>query len=192
MHATMKEPGRRSEKMSDVGFRAMAWMFRVRDAVRPPGRVIGEIGIREGMTVVDYGCGPGSNIRAAADLVGPAGRVIGVDIHELAVTMVMDRAEREGLANVSATLARGYDSGLGDATADLVYALDMFHMIQDPQAFLAELHRITRPGGVLVIDDGHQPRAVTIEKIRRAGCWTIEEETDAFLRCRRTDDPTCR
>jgi len=110
----------------------------------------------------------------------------------MAVTMVMDLAAREGLANVPATLAHGYDSGLGDATADLVYGLDMFNMIQDPQAFLAELHRITRPGGVLVIDDGHQPRAVTLEKILRAKGWTIEKETEAFLRCRRTDDPSPR
>jgi len=54
------------------------------------------------------------------------------------------------------------------------------------------MSRITRPGGVLVIDDGHQPRGMTIEKIRRAGCWTIEEETDAFLRCQRTCDLICR
>ena len=192
MHVTMKDAKRRNERMSDIGFRAMAWMFRIRDAVRPPGEVIQKIGIRDGMVVVDYGCGPGSNIRAAADLVGPAGRVIGVDIHELAVEMVTGMAKREGLANVSATLAHGYDSGLADATADLIYALDMFHMIRDPAAFLAELHRITRPGGVLVIDDGHQPREMTLEKIRRAGCWTVEEETDAFLRCRRTDDMMAR
>lgn len=188
MHIIMKETGRRDEKMSNMGFRTMEWMFRIRDAVRPPGRLISEIGIREGMVVVDYGCGPGSNIRTAADLVGPAGRVIGVDIHELAVGMVTEMAKRKSLANVSATLAHGYDSGLPDATADLTYALDMFHMIRDPVAFLAELHRITRPGGVLVIDDGHQAREVTLGKIQQAGCWTIDEETDACLRCHRTDD----
>ncbi|WP_062399450.1 class I SAM-dependent methyltransferase [Methanogenium cariaci] len=59
----------------------------------------------------------------------------------------------------------------------------MFHSIGDPDAFLRELHRIVKPGGMLVIDDGHQPREEAKEKILHSGVWEIAEEREAFMRC---------
>jgi ubiquinone/menaquinone biosynthesis C-methylase UbiE len=81
-------------------------------------------------------------------------------------------------------LAPGYDCGLPDRIADVVCALDMFFGIKQPTEFLAELKRITRPDGVLVIDDGHQPREVTKEKILASGLWIIQAETLDHLTCR--------
>jgi ubiquinone/menaquinone biosynthesis C-methylase UbiE len=159
-------------------------MFTVRDLFRPPKPVLESFGIGEGMTVVDYGCGPGSFVRAASDLAGPSGTVFAVDIHPLAIRTVERITEKDGRTNIHPVLAHGYDSGLQSGTADLVYALDMFHSIPDPSAFLGELRRITRPAGMLVIDDGHQPRRSTRLKIIESGSWTIEEETKAYLRCR--------
>lgn len=136
------------------------------------------------MTVVDYGCGPGSYVKAASCLVGEMGRVYAVDIHPLAIESVSAIIRANGLANVTPVLAENYDSGLEDDSVDLIYALDMFHMIGDTDAFLRELRRIARHDGILVIDDGHRPRNETLEKIRHSGVWTIEKETDAFLRLR--------
>ncbi|WP_298667047.1 class I SAM-dependent methyltransferase [uncultured Methanofollis sp.] len=175
---------RAGERMSDTGFRIMSAFFRIQDLIWPPDRLLDQIGIRERMTVVDYGCGPGRYIAGASRRVGRTGRLYAVDIHELAIEAVVRRVREERLINVVPVLARGYDSGLPAGTADLVYALDMFHMIRDPSAFLGELHRIIKPGGVLVIDDGHQPREVTLKKIRASGLWVVEHETAAFLRCR--------
>ena len=79
-----------------------------------------------------------------------------------------------------------------DASADLVYALDMFHAVRDPKGFLAEIHRFTKPGGVLVLEDGHQPRAVTRKKLLDAGGWRIESETRWHLRCVRDRARECR
>ncbi|QYZ79317.1 class I SAM-dependent methyltransferase [Methanofollis formosanus] len=171
------------EQMADISFRIMAILFKIRDWFRPPDRLLDLIGIREGMVVVDYGCGPGRYISGASRRVGGAGRLYAVDIHELAVEAVKRLVKEERLTNVFPILARGYDSGLPDGTADLVYALDMFHMIRDPATFLGELRRITKPDGVLVIDDGHQPRKTTQKKIRASGLWEIKEENEAYLRC---------
>jgi ubiquinone/menaquinone biosynthesis C-methylase UbiE len=178
--------GKDAGLISDLGFRAMAFLItQIRDRIHHPGRFLERIGIEPGMTVVDYGCGPGSYVRAASRLVGERGHLYAVDIHPLAIESVSRIIEADGLANVTPVLAQGYDSGLGDGVADLVYALDMFHMVGDADAFLKELGRIVRPGGILVIDDGHQPRKATKEKILRSEIWTIEKETDAYLRCRR-------
>lgn len=184
MAATRHNTAEWTDRIPDLCFRLMSLSFHVRDRIRPPERLLAKIGIRKGMTVVDYGCGPGSYIKVASGLVGANGTVYAVDIHELAVESVSRRTRKEGLTNVIPVLAKGYTSGLPDAAADLVYALDMFHMIDEPGAFLAELRRIAKPDGVLVIDDGHQPREKTRRAVRESGIWTIEEETPEFLRCR--------
>ncbi len=175
---------KRIDRVPDLYFRLMSLTIRIRDRIRPPERLLTGIGIREGMTVVDYGCGPGSYIRKASGLVGATGTVYAVDVHELAIESVSRRVKDEGLVNVVPVLATGYASGLPDAAADLVYAFDMFHMVDDPKAFLAELRRVTKPDGTLILDDGHQPREKTRRALRASGLWTIEEETGEYLRCR--------
>ncbi|MCC7555897.1 MAG: class I SAM-dependent methyltransferase [Methanoculleus marisnigri] len=77
-----------------------------------------------------------------------------------------------------------YASGLPDAAADLVYALETFHTVENQDVFLAELRRITKPDGTLILDDGHQPRKKTRRALLDSGFWTIEEETGEYLRCR--------
>ncbi|MDP1623201.1 MAG: methyltransferase domain-containing protein [Bacteroidales bacterium] len=69
-------------------------------------------------------------------------------------------------------------------TADLIYALDMFHMVKDTNAFLKELCRITKPAGLLILEDGHQPRASAKEKVNNSGCWEIVAETKAYMKCK--------
>jgi ubiquinone/menaquinone biosynthesis C-methylase UbiE len=60
----------------------------------------------------------------------------------------------------------------------------MFFAIRDQKAFLGELKRITKPTGMLVIDDGHQPRSTTKEQIAAAGGWKIVDETKDHITCR--------
>ena len=68
--------------------------------------------------------------------------------------------------------------------ADMVCALDMSFVIRQPADFLAELRRIAKPDGVLIIDDGHQSRQATRRKILDAGLWNIREETSDHLLCK--------
>jgi len=66
----------------------------------------------------------------------------------------------------------------------VVCAIDMFFIVKNPTQFLAELRRICKRGGTLIIDDGHQPRSVTKQKILDSGMWDISEETPNHLKCR--------
>ncbi len=50
--------------------RVMAWMFRVRDLLRPRERILAEINIQPGLRLLDYGCGPGGYAIPAARMVG--------------------------------------------------------------------------------------------------------------------------
>jgi ubiquinone/menaquinone biosynthesis C-methylase UbiE len=171
--------------MSDRSFRGMTFLFEVVDFIYPYiNKRIGKFGIEEGMTVVDYGCGPGRYAVKFAELVGENGRVYAVDIHELAIEAVKEKTRRDNLRNIEPILVQGYDSALPDAVADVVCAIDMFFGIKKPTEFLAELKRIIKSDGTLVIDDGHQPRSVTRAKIFDSGLWDIVEETRDHLKCK--------
>ncbi len=174
---------RHPDRMPDWAFRGMAWWFRIVDRVSPPNDRLSKFGIREGSTVVDYGCGPGRHLEEASRRVGPAGRVYAVDIHDLAIEEVRKTVRDKRLANVTPILARGYSADLPDGVADLVYALDMFHGIADPAAFLAEVRRIADDGGALILEDGHQSRTRTKEKLAFSPHWRIDGERKDFLRC---------
>jgi ubiquinone/menaquinone biosynthesis C-methylase UbiE len=172
------------EKMPAIAFRMMDFIMKVHDLFKKPQGLLDEFGIKEGGTVVDYGCGPARFIVKAAALVGPKGRVYAADVHQLAIEAVAKAIRKYGLKNVEAVLTEGYDSGIPDGAADVVYALDMFHMIADPDGLLKELNRITKPDGFLFIDDGHKPRKETREKIAASGRWELAVEKERYLKYR--------
>jgi ubiquinone/menaquinone biosynthesis C-methylase UbiE len=166
-----------------LSFRVMSLMLAVRDRLTSPWRLLDEFGIDRGQTVVDYGCGPGSYLRRASELVGPEGQVFAVDTQSLAVRAVNRRIETERLTNVTAVQSTSQKTSIPGETADVVYALDMFHMVIESGAFLRELNRICKRTGVLFIDNGHQTRDEARSKIRSSGSWEIVEETKRYLKC---------
>ena len=176
--------GKGMDRMPDLAFRIMALMFKIRDKFIHKDKVLDEFGIRQGQSVVDYGCGPGSYIRMASILVGTEGKVYAVDIHELAIEAVKKLVEKENLHNVTALVVSDGRCPLEDKSIDLVYALDMFHMVANPNAFLKEINRISKPEAVLYIDSGHQRRAEAKTKINASGTWKIIEENPRYMKCR--------
>jgi ubiquinone/menaquinone biosynthesis C-methylase UbiE len=177
--------GKGRERIPDLAFKVMALSFRVRDWLIPPAKKVDRLLLQEGMVVIDYGCGPGSYLKRASERVGTTGRIYALDVQPLAVEAARQRAETHGLDNVTAILVQGDGTGLDDNTADLIFAFDMFHMIEDPAAFLTELARILKPDGMLHIEDGHQSRAETRQKILQTGDWRIVSDEKNGVRCKR-------
>ncbi len=171
------------EKMPDFAYRIMSFIFKIRERFSSPEKLLDQFDIKKGSTIIDYGCGPGLYLKKTSELAGRDGKVYAVDIHELAISDVNRRVEREGLANVAGVVANGHDSGIASNTADLIYALDMFHMINDTGSFLRELNRIINKDGVLFIDNGHQKREAARKKILDSEKWRIDSENKRFMRC---------
>ena len=170
--------------VSRIAYRLMVLEYAVQDfLVRGHERALDGFGIVPGATAVDYGCGPGRYLAKASRLVGPSGRVYAADINPVALELAAARVARLGLANVTVVPIRDGRCGIADGAADLVFALDMFHAVRDPAAFLAEIRRFTKPGGTLILEDGHQSRSETRRKVLGAGGWRIESETRAHLLC---------
>lgn len=172
------------DRMPDSAFKLMNLSFKLRDLFGHPDKKLAAFGIKEGFTVIDYGCGPGRYLKRASELVGPHGKVYAADIHELAIEQVREVIRLNSLSNLETVQLNGYACPLEDETADLIYALDMFHMVSKPEPFLRELHRLVKKNGILILEDGHQPRKVTTAKIDSVKIWDIVGETKQHVTCR--------
>ena len=172
------------DRMPNIAFKMMATVFKIRDCFFSLDKLLDQFEIKNGQTVIDYGCGTGTYISKASRLVGERGRVYAVDIHELAIEEINRKIRRENLNNVAGILTNGNHTPLEDNTADIIFALDMLHMVSDHRSFLKELNRISKPDGVLFIDDGHQPREKARGKILSSGAWSIVEENKRYMKCK--------
>lgn len=181
-----KITGKDRELIPNFAFRIMTAFMNFTDFIAgSSAKNFKSLELKAGQTVIDYGCGPARYIRNASELVGETGKVIAVDIHPLAVKKVNAKIEKYKLKNVEAVLAEGYNTPIKNEIADVVYALDMFHMIQEPKLFLTELCRLIKSEGVIIIEDGHQARIETKKKIENSGLLTIIEETKTHVKCKK-------
>lgn len=144
----------------------MALAFRLRDFLRPPRGILQAVGVRGGMTVLDFGCGPGGFAAAAAGLVGPGGRVYALDIHPLALKFTARLTAERGLQNLQVITDL---ADLPAASVDLVLLYDVLHHLPEPKSTLVELRRRLKPSGLLSIRDHHWREKKIMAAILQAG-----------------------
>ena len=140
--------------MSNLGFKMMSFAFKVRDFFKPRRKVIVEVGIKQGDHVLDYGCGPGSYLKATADLVGPEGKVYALDIHPHAIRKVQKLASKNRLDNVE-TILSDCKTDLPSESIDVVLLYDIFHDLKESDEVLRELYRVLKSDGILSFSDHH-------------------------------------
>lgn len=158
--------------MSDFGFRVMALMFKVRDFFRPRRLVVQEVGIKVGFHVLDYGCGPGSYVKAVAELIGQSGKIYALDVQPLALDLVKKVAARNQLMNVE-TILSDCKTGLPDDSVDAVLLYDTFHGLADPNGVLEELHRVLKPNGILSFSDHHMKENEIVSNLTNTGQFKL-------------------
>ena len=162
----------------DRVYRLNIWFYKLTDLIWNPRRRLKKIPIKEGMAVLDYGCGPGRYTLPVARLVGPKGKAFAVDIQPLAVSMVKEKAAGESLTNIEAILVNSYNTGIEDSSIDLVLLLDTLHQIGDCDALFLEIRRVLKQDGVLFMDPGHMKLARAKEIVEATGLFTIAECRD--------------
>ena len=110
-------------------------------------------GIERGLQVLDVGCGSGVDSLIAARMVGPRGRVIGVDMTAAMVERAQDSVLRAGVANVSIEWGHAECLPLPDASVDVVISNGVVVLTPDKRDTFREIARVLRPGGLLRIAD---------------------------------------
>lgn len=121
-------------------------------------RLVALAGVRPGDDVVDLGCGPGALTRIAARVAGPGGTVLGVDPSPSVIAYAQKSDNPPGCTYA---LGAAESLDLADSSVDVVLSSLMIHHLPEevrPMA-LAQMLRVLRPGGRLVVADFRPPRS---------------------------------
>jgi ubiquinone/menaquinone biosynthesis C-methylase UbiE len=114
------------------------------------------VGVQPGWSAIECGCGPIGALAVMAEMIGPGGRIVGVDFNKPALDQAATVASSLGLDNVELVAGDIHDlepATLG-APFDLAYTrLFLMHQV-DPVQTLRQIADLLRPGGVLI---AHEP-----------------------------------
>ncbi|MHA2226601.1 MAG: methyltransferase domain-containing protein [Candidatus Hodarchaeales archaeon] len=109
--------------------------------------------VKPGMTVIDFGSGPGHDLFLAARATAPNGRAIGVDMTEEMITEVEETARKRGIENVEMVKSRIEDIPLPDGIADVIISNCVICISSNKESVFKEAFRLLKPGGVLLDAD---------------------------------------
>ena len=115
-------------------------------------RFFREAGISSGMKVLDIGSGAGDVALTAAELVGPAGAVVGVDVNPAILETAQARAQAAGFTNVEFVAGDARTLDLGNDFDALTGRLVLMYMA-DPADALKQLATRLRPGGIVAFQE---------------------------------------
>jgi len=125
-----------------------------------------------GERVVDVGSGGGIDSLIAAKMVGPTGRVIGVDMTPAMLDKARASAATAGMKNVEFREGFGEALPVADGWADVVISNGVLNLMPDKDAALREMARVLKPGGRLQIGDILVQKPVPQDAKEDIALWT--------------------
>jgi len=149
------------------------------------GAPLQHLELAEGETVVDLGSGAGIDALIAARAVGPGGHVIGIDMTPEMLEAARANAARSGVQHVEFREGRLEHLPVDDATVDAITSNCVINLVPDKSAVFAEIARVLRPGGRLVVSDivldGELPDIVRDNVIAYVGCVSGAEQRQVYF-----------
>ena len=159
--------------------------------------IVDALKLSAGQRVADVGAGTGAHLWELAKRVGPKGRVFAVDVAPKLVEHLRAQAQAKRLSQVEVILAPQDDTGLPEASVDLVFTCDTYHHFEDPAAATRSIRRALVKGGRFVIVDFIRKESVSkswvlehvragkdvvVREVEAAGFELVEEPTVAGLK----------
>lgn len=156
----------------------------IRRWVQNPHRILSPY-VEPGMTVLDFGCGPGFFTVDLAELVGKTGQVIAVDLQEGMLERLRKKIQNNELKDRIILHQCEADRIGWSKPVDFFLAFYMLHEVPDPAGFFNEMEKILKPTGkgLLVEPPFHVSKSAfeeTIRKAQNAG-FVLEERPKVFL-----------
>jgi arsenite methyltransferase len=128
--------------------------------------------IEPGAVVLDLGCGAGTDLLIAAQMAGPEGHVIGVDMTPTMLDRARASADEMGLPNVELHQSLIESLPLPDASVDVVISNGVIDLVPDKDAVFEEIDRVLRPGGRVQLADVIVHTEVSEDARKRIDLWT--------------------
>jgi arsenite methyltransferase len=128
--------------------------------------------VEPGSVVLDLGCGAGTDLLIAAQMTGPSGRVIGVDMTSVMLDRARDSAQQMRLENVELHESLIESLPLEDSSVDVVISNGVIDLVPDKDAVFDEIDRVLRPGGRLQVADVVIHTEVSEDARKRIDLWT--------------------
>jgi len=153
------------------------------------GAPVAHLALQPGETVVDLGSGAGIDAFLAARVVGPEGKVIGVDMTPAMLAKARANATRSGFMQVEFREGRLEALPVADSSVDAVMSNCVINLVPDKAAVFREIARVLKPGGRLAISDivldAALPEAIVDDVYAYVGCISgaaLREDYLAMLR----------
>ena len=138
-------------EFDDETSRVVEEFNRSQGAMERRRRIVAALALQPGEAILDVGSGPGNQVFEMSSIVGPGGRVQGIDPAESAIAIASRRCS--GLSNVHFELGDVAQLPFDDGTFDSVMSSQVFEYLQNVSRGLEEIHRVLRPGGRVLIHD---------------------------------------
>jgi SAM-dependent methyltransferase len=128
--------------------------------------------IEPASVVLDLGCGAGTDLMIAAQMTGPQGRVVGVDMTPAMLEQARASAREMGFEHVELHESLIESLPLDAASVDVVISNGVIDLVPDKDAVFDEIDRVLRPGGRLQVADVVIHEEVSADARKRIDLWT--------------------
>jgi ubiquinone/menaquinone biosynthesis C-methylase UbiE len=172
-----------------MGPGGVSWLERSeREIEERPQLLIDALEIKPGQTIADLGAGSGYYSFRIAPLVGERGTVLAIDVEPRMLTIVSERAKRDGVKNITTVLGTPSDPNLEPNSVDLLFMVDVYHELAFPFEVMTKVREALKPGGrVALIEYRAEDPAVMIKPVHKMSeRQVIRELTAAGFRHQKT------
>lgn len=135
------------------------------------GNPVRAAGLQPGEVVLDLGCGGGIDTILAAHAVAPGGRSIGLDMLPEMLEVAARHAAEAGVTNVEWVLGEMEAIPLPEASVDVVLSNGVINLSPRKSRAFAEIYRVLRPGGRMVVADIVVDEDLPPEILTSAAAW---------------------
>ncbi len=165
-----------------MGHEAAGWLDRPeREKEEQPTRLIALLKFKPGEVVADVGAGSGYLTFRVAEKVGPAGKVLAVDVQAEMLDIIRQKMKKNNVTNVEPVLGTESDPKLPAAAVDTIVMVDVYHELSQPYEMAAAMAKALKVGGRLVFAEyRREDETVPIKLVHKMSERQVKKEMEPF------------